>query len=105
FPMSVNSPQLVDQIAAIVTEVLAEQQRNGAPKSGGGSGTACSLPHGVASAGPAPAPKGNSPLLQAGASRVGHSTEGAAPDVQCKTLAHFIDHTLLKPTATDREIL
>ncbi|CAN5472533.1 hypothetical protein BH09SUM1_BH09SUM1_34220 [soil metagenome] len=106
--MAVNSPNLVDQIASIVSEVLAEQRRgngSGAAAFQPGAGTACALPHGMAAAGPATMPKGDNALVQAGACRVGHSTEGAAPDINCKSLAHYIDHTLLKPTATDAEIL
>ncbi|MBI1292635.1 deoxyribose-phosphate aldolase [bacterium] len=53
---------------------------------------------------PAPASPGNHQLLQAGACRVGHATEGAAPHSACETLAQYIDHTLLKPTATDAQV-
>ncbi|MCC6548276.1 deoxyribose-phosphate aldolase [Candidatus Sumerlaeota bacterium] len=73
-----------------------------------GAGTACSLPHGVSGQGPVVIPKNgtgaNNPLVQAGASRVGHATEGSTPDIACGQLANYIDHTLLKPTATDAEI-
>lgn len=98
--MSPVSEHLVDQIAAAVSQALAAKPA--------GSGTACALPHGVAAAGPAKLPAGPAPnnaLLQAGACRVGHATEGAAPHGQCGTLAEYIDHTLLKPTATDSEVL
>jgi deoxyribose-phosphate aldolase len=44
------------------------------------------------------------PLLNAGAARVGHATEGAGVHGACGTLAQYIDHTLLKPTATDEQV-
>lgn len=111
--MASEREQLIDQVAAVVTQVLAERGLV-APAAKPGAGTACSLPHGVAAAGPpvvrraaepvaSPAAASN-PLVQAGAARVGHSTEGAAPDGQCGMLASYIDHTLLKPSATDAEI-
>lgn len=97
-----------EQIAAVVAQVLKERGTSVTP----GAGTACSLPHGVAAAGPVvparsqPSASGASnPLLSAGAARVGHASEGAPVDGNCKTLAGYIDHTLLKPTATDSEIM
>ncbi len=105
------SQQTMDEIASVVAKVLAEKGLMPRP----GAGTACSLPHGMAAAGPPPVPRAggstpivvpsNNPLVQAGASRVGHATEGAAPDGgACGQLSSYIDHTLLKPTATDGEI-
>jgi len=94
------SEKMVEQIAAAVSQVLAERSK----------GTACTVPFGMAAAGPAPAPRQTNPaskdnvLVQAGACRVGHATEGAEPHSGCETLAHFIDHTLLKPTATDEQV-
>ncbi len=103
-------PISTDEIASVVARVLMERGLVGAQpaRPQPGAGTACSLPHGVSGQGPVVIPKSgagaNNPLVQAGASRVGHATEGLAPDVSCGQLAHFIDHTLLKPTATDAEI-
>ncbi len=97
--------KVVDEIASLVVGVLKEKGLNGsAPKPG--AGTACSFPHGAASGGPPSASASNSnPLLQAGAGRVGHSTDGNTPvDASCKLLASYIDHTLLKPTTTEAEI-
>lgn len=98
--MAQVSEKMVEQIAAAVSQVLAERSK----------GTACTVPFGMAAAGPAPAPRQTNPaskdnvLVQAGACRVGHATEGAEPHSGCETLAHFIDHTLLKPTATDEQV-
>lgn len=98
--------ETVQRLASLVTEVLAEKGlMAGAPAAG--RGTACSLPHGMAAAGPVPMEKKAgtpNPLVRAGADRVGHATEGAAPDGQCQTFAEFIDHTLLKPDATDAAV-
>lgn len=98
----------MNRIAEMVTEVLRERGVGsvaGAPRPG--AGTACALPHGVAAGGPVRVPSAAAaanPLVTAGASRVGHATEGAAPDGACGTLAEYIDHTLLKQNATDAQV-
>lgn len=95
--------QSVDLVQRIAELVMGELQGRGnttavaAPKV-----TPCALPHGVASAPPAST---KDPLVHAGAHRVGHATESLAPPSSaCLLLAGMIDHTLLKPGATEREV-
>lgn len=77
---------------------------------------ACTLAHGVAARPPEtserllPVPAAGSPaaaLVEAGACRIGHCAEGEAPAPPlppCDDLAPYLDHTLLKPTATDAQV-
>jgi deoxyribose-phosphate aldolase len=98
--MANQDEALVQQIADVVMEVLAKRGMLPAaptPAAAPGAGTACSLPHGMAAA-------PTNPLLKAGAERLGQNAEKPASAGACATMAGYIDHTLLKPTATDVEV-
>lgn len=111
--MAESSNELVGRIAElVVAELKARGAGGNAPAAAAApapaAGTACSLPHGMAAAPRAAAPpkgKTDDPLVQAGAARVGHATESAAPpSVLCRSMGGYIDHTLLKPAATEEEV-
>ncbi len=98
-----SNDQLLERITSMVSQVLSEKGMM--PGKPAGSGTACSLPHGMAAAGPANGTSSD-PLVSAGAARVGHAAAGAAPpDSKCATMGQYIDHTLLKPTSTDADVI
>lgn len=107
--MAEPGSDLIRQIAeSVAAELLA---RGGSPSGSGPKIQPCALPHGMAAAPPRvpspppqQGPSGNT-LLDAGAQRVGHATENAAPpSAECNAFANYIDHTLLKPTATEEEV-
>jgi len=106
--MAEPSPDLIRAIAESVAQELLTRQGASAPS--GPKSTPCALPHGMAAAPPrVPAPAGGSApsnaLVAAGANRVGLATENVAPpSSECHTFANYIDHTLLKPNATEAEI-
>jgi deoxyribose-phosphate aldolase len=78
----------LERLIAVIADELAAMQR--------ASGGRCSC-HGTASA---CCPRRVNAVLGAGAARLGvHATGGAPPDI-----AAIIDHTLLRPDATDRDI-
>ncbi len=104
-------PYSPEQIAAVVSQVLKEKGMiNGSGSNGKdqtpGASTPCALPHGISGSGPVEVSNRNVDhvLVKAGADRVGHATEGAEVAGGCAPLSDFIDHTLLKPMATDAQV-
>jgi deoxyribose-phosphate aldolase len=99
-------------VSKVVEAVVAELKNRGAAAPAAPAAApapaACTLAHGMAAAPPAkaPAPAPKDALVAAGAHRIGHSTESAAPPdaALCRPLAGYIDHTLLKQDATDEQV-
>ncbi len=129
-----NSPSLTpDDLRAIVEEtvrrVMARVEAPAAPPasasaSPGAAPGACTYIHGMAAlpapppaSAPSPAaspesapPRANpTALVAAGACRLGNCPErpapaDSAPPATCSAVAPYLDHTLLKPAATDAEV-
>lgn len=111
-----NQPLDSEQVRAIVDEVfrrVSGKMNGGDPMTSGEKPATCGLAHGMAAAptatrepaaGVAAGPK---LLVDAGACRVG-SCKGDRPATSdaeaCANLAGYIDHTILKPEATDEQV-
>jgi deoxyribose-phosphate aldolase len=92
--------RIVEEVVRRVTAAIAPQAAASAPGScpshSCSAGQLCDCP-----ACKAERTRTSKEMLEQGASRVGCTGVGA---LHCDDLAHYIDHTLLKPNATEKEI-
>lgn len=93
-----------DQIERVVDEVIRRVQAQVTTSGSSAAASSGTPAHGAScdcGSCKAERTRANQEMLQKGACRVGTSSPGA---INCEDIAAYIDHTLLKPNATEKEI-